>query len=88
MKQEFKKELLEKGYSGDFSLSSIEWWLRKEKLLHCEIFLSMFHKKWSANSYIINLKKLKKIEIKDKIPQFEEYSDALLYSIEQMLKVV
>lgn len=84
MKDSVKETLTNKGYLGDFSLPSVEWWLRIQKHLHCEIFFSMFHKKWSVNNYIINLKKLKKIEIDGKIPQYEDYSDALEFAIEQM----
>lgn len=77
-----------KGYLKENSLMHLEWWLREEKNIHCEIFLSMFHKKWAINNYLIDLKKLKKIELTGKLPQFETYPLALKFAIEQMLNKV
>jgi hypothetical protein len=74
-----------KGYVGENSTVLLEWWLRDEKFLHCEIFFSMFHKTWSINNYIINLKKFKKIEIEEKLLKFESYPKALLHAIEVMI---
>lgn len=75
----------DKGYEGDNTLPSLEWWLRDKKKIHCEIFFSMFHKKWAINGYFIDLKKLKKIEHSAKDIKFDTYIEALEYSIEQML---
>lgn len=86
VKEEIYELAKTKGYSGENSIIPLEWWLRDEKFLHCEIFFSMFHKTWSINNYIIDLKKLKKIEINEKFLQFENYPKALLHSIETMIK--
>ena len=83
-----KDKLTEKGYLGDNSLSSIEWWLRDVKHIHCEIFFSMFHKKWFINNYLIDLKKQKKIELNLKEVKFESYPDALEFAIEQMVSKI
>ena len=83
-----KDKLAEKGYLGDNSLSSIEWWLRDVKHIHCEIFFSMFHKKWFINNYLIDLKKQKKIELNLKEVKFESYPDALEFAIEQMVSKI
>ena len=89
MPQIKNKKLLEdlqlKGYLGENCLSSIELWLRDIKQIHCEIFFSMFHKKWFINNYFIDLKKLKKIEHGLKETRFESYNDALEFAIQQML---
>ena len=75
-----------KGYTGTNSIVILEWWLREEKLLHWEIFFSMFHKMWYVNNYLIDLKKAKKIDYPNKIPQFETYPLALKFAVEEMIK--
>lgn len=85
MKNNIIEKFTEKGYLGDFSLKSVEWWLRDEKHIHCEIFFSMFHKKWSINNYFIDLRKFKKIDHELKEIKFESYNEALEYAVEQML---
>lgn len=78
----------EKGYQGEEKLQEIEIWIRNKKHIHCEIFFSMFHKKWSLNNYLIDLKKLKKIEFDSKTIFYEEYDDALEKAIEEMLNKI
>ena len=77
----------EKGYTGDNSLVSLEWWLRLKKLIHCEIFYSTFHKSWYINNYFLDLKKMKRIDHDLPSKKFENYTDALEYAITEMLKL-
>lgn len=86
--EEIYKLAVEKGYTGNKTLPELEWWLREKKLLHCEIFFSMFHKKWALNNYLIDLKKFKKIELEGKAINYETYSEALLTAIEKMLNKI
>lgn len=78
----------EKGYIGENILSLVEDWLRKDKQIHCEIFFSMFHKKWSINNYFIDMNKLKKIDHGCKTTYFETYEEVQVFSISEMLKKV
>ena len=75
-----------KGYTEANSIVILEWWLRDVKNVHWEIFFSMFHKKWSVNNYFIDLKKEKKVEYNEKIPQFDTYPLALKFAVEEMIK--
>jgi hypothetical protein len=78
----------EKGYSGNKSLTEIQDWLRIDKNIYCEIFFSMYHKKWSINNYFIDLKKLKKINWDYTSQKFDDFDEALILAIDEMLKKI
>jgi hypothetical protein len=70
------------------SVSLIQDWLRTKHYLYTEIFFSVFHKKWSLNNYIIDLKTLKKIERPTKVVFYDEYNDALCQAIDEILQLI
>jgi hypothetical protein len=87
MKNIFERAKL-KGYDGEIKLSLLEDWLRENKYIHCEIFFSLFHKKWSLNNYFINTKKLKRIEWDWRDFHFETYPEAQEFAIDKMLEKI
>jgi len=78
----------EKGYKGEDYLPSILEWIRVEKNLYAEIFYSFFHKKWSINSYFIDLSKLKKVERNQKMIYYFTYLETLRQTIDEMLNLI
>lgn len=77
-----------KGYNNLDSLVLLQDWLRTKHYLYTEIFFSMFHKKWSLNNYILDLKAAKKIERPTKVIFYDDYNDALCQAIDEMLQLI
>lgn len=77
-----------KGYNNLDSLVLLQDWLRTKHYLYTEIFFSMFHKKWSLNNYILDLKAAKKVERPTKVIFYDDYNDALCQAIDEMLQLI
>lgn len=80
--------LREKGYTGPESIYDVRVWIRKKYNLHLELFFSLYHKTWSTNNYIIDLKKGKRAPYTYDSKSFDNYEDALLFSLETMLNFI
>jgi hypothetical protein len=80
--------LREKGYSGPESLYEVRAWIRKKYNLHLELFFSIYHKTWSVNNYIIDLKKGKRAPYTYTCKSFDNYEDALLFSLQLILTFI
>lgn len=64
-------------------------WVGDEHHMRAELFFSMFHKKWSINSYFINTKKFKKVYPKEDIKEmFLDYREAREIALSEMLKLI
>lgn len=87
------KELFDKakskGYGGsDDTLSELEDWLRIHHNLCTELFFSFFHKKWSINSYFIDIKKIKKVDRNVKMEYYFTRDEALKQALDEMLNLI
>lgn len=82
--EELLKKTKELG-CNETSLVAIREWLRVNKGVYLELFYSMFHKTWSVNNYVIDLKKGKKASNVFAVKSFDNYADALLYSLEVLI---
>ena len=87
------KELFDKAISKGFcpvagELSELEDWIRKEHNLCSELFFSFFHKKWSINSYFIDIKKIKKVERNSKMEYYFTRDEALKQALDEMLNLI
>jgi len=79
-----EEKLSKLGYKGAINPFAIHAWLIIEKKVFAEVYFSLFHKQWSIQNYLVDVKKAQRMPWTDgKLDsyKFDTYKSALEFAV-------